>query len=80
MTWEVSRSPYEIQSFVRLDVYYRIFIHHFSKIAVPLTWLTKKTVTFCWGLEQHETFKTLRQRLCEAPILTLLEGVEDFLA
>ena len=46
-------------------------------IAVPLTWLTKKTATFHWGPEQQVVFDTLRQRLCEAPILNMPEGVED---
>ena len=45
---------------------------------VPLTQLTKKTVTFHWGPEQQATFETLRQRLCEVLILNLPEGVEDF--
>ena len=58
--------------------YYRRFIHDFSKIAVPLTHLTRKGVDFRWGPEQQMAFETLRQRLCEAPVLTLLEGVEDF--
>ena len=31
------------------------------------------------GAEHHPSFETLRQRLCEAPILTLPEGVEDFM-
>ena len=31
------------------------------------------------GAKQQETFETLRQLLCEASILTLLEGVYDFL-
>ena len=57
--------------------YYQRFIQGFSKLAVPLTRLTKKTVTFRWGPEQQAAFETLRQRLCEAPILTLPEGVED---
>ena len=47
-------------------------------IVVPLTRLKKKTVTFCWGPEQQTTFEILRQRLCEALILTLPEGVDDF--
>ena len=43
-----------------------------------MTRLTKKSVAFCWGPEQQTAFETLRQRLCEAPILTLPEGVDDF--
>ncbi|CAH1431601.1 unnamed protein product [Lactuca virosa] len=78
MQWEVPRSPSEIQIFLGLAGYYRRFIENFSRIAAPMTKLTKKTVTFRWGPEQQATFKTLRKRLCEAPILTLLEGVDDF--
>ena len=57
--------------------YYRRFIRDFSKIAVPLTRLTRKAVVFRWGPEQQVAFETLRQRLCEAPILVMPEGVED---
>ena len=78
MQWEVPKSPSEIRSFLGLAGYYRRFIQDFSKIAVPLTRLTKKSVVFRWGPEQQAAFETLRRRLCEAPILTLPEGVEDF--
>ena len=33
---------------------------------------------FWWGLEQQVAFETLRQRLCEDLVLTLLDNVEDF--
>ena len=33
---------------------------------------------FSWGPEQQTSFETLCKRLCEEPILTLLEGVDDF--
>ena len=35
-------------------------------------------MAFCWGPGQHAAFEALRQRLYEAPILTLPEGVDDF--
>ena len=35
-------------------------------------------MVFRWGPEQQVAFEILRQRLCEAPILALPEGVEDF--
>ena len=38
----------------------------------------KKSADFRWGPEQQAEFETLRRRLCEAPVLTLPEGVEDF--
>ena len=47
------------------------FIDNFSRIVVPLTRLTTKTITFSWELDQQENVETMRQRLCEALILTL---------
>ena len=78
MQWEVPRSPLYIKSFLGLVGYYRKFIRDFSKIEVPLTRLTRKGVDFRWGLEQQRAFETLWKRLCDAPVLTLPEGVEDF--
>ncbi|GJU07345.1 putative reverse transcriptase domain-containing protein [Tanacetum coccineum] len=49
----------------------------FSKIASSLTKLTRKNTPFVWGEEQEEAFVTLRKKLCEAPILVLLEGTKD---
>ncbi|KAJ9565618.1 hypothetical protein OSB04_001584 [Centaurea solstitialis] len=77
MNWEVPKTPTEIRSFLGLAGYYRGFIQDFSRIAVPLTRLTKKREPYVWGLEHQAAFETLRQRLCEAPVLTLLKGVED---
>ncbi|GJX53425.1 putative reverse transcriptase domain-containing protein [Tanacetum coccineum] len=59
--------------------YYRRFIANFSKIAKPLTSLTKKNLKCVWGVEQEEAFQTLKNNLCDAPILTLPDGVEDFI-
>ena len=77
MQWETPKSPSDIRSFLGLAGYYRRFIRDFSKIVVPLTRLTRKGVDFRWGPEQQRAFETLRQCLCEAPVLTLPEGVED---
>ncbi|KAI3505957.1 hypothetical protein L1887_28299 [Cichorium endivia] len=77
MRWEVPKTPSEIRSFLGLAGYYRRFIQDFSKVAVPLTRLTKKNAAFRWGEEQQEAFETLRRKLCEAPVLTLPEGMED---
>ncbi|KAJ9546732.1 hypothetical protein OSB04_019275 [Centaurea solstitialis] len=77
MSWEVPTTPTEIRSFLGLAGYYRRFIRDFSKIEVPLTRLTKKSEPFVWGSEQQTAFETLRRKLCEVPVLTLPEGVED---
>ncbi|KAI3682050.1 hypothetical protein L2E82_50198 [Cichorium intybus] len=77
MRWEVPKTPSEIRSFLGLAGYYRRFIQNFSKVAVPLTRLTKKNATFWWGEEQQQAFETLQRKLCEAPVLTLPEGMVD---
>ncbi|KAI3790873.1 hypothetical protein L2E82_04266 [Cichorium intybus] len=78
MNWEVPKSPTEIRSFLGLAGYYRRFIQDFSKIASLLTALTRKNVKFLWVEYHTKAFETLRQKLCEAPILTLPGGSEDF--
>ncbi|GJR20541.1 putative reverse transcriptase domain-containing protein [Tanacetum coccineum] len=47
-------------------------------IAKPLTLLTQKNKKYVWGVEQEEAFQTLKSKLCDAPILSLPDGVEDF--
>ncbi|GJR56090.1 reverse transcriptase domain-containing protein [Tanacetum coccineum] len=58
--------------------YYRRFIENFSKIAKSLTILTQKCKTFYWGEEQEFAFQTLKDKLCNAPVLALPDGPEDF--
>ncbi|GJV65352.1 putative reverse transcriptase domain-containing protein [Tanacetum coccineum] len=76
--WASPTTPSEIRQFLGLACYYRRFIEGFSKIAKPMTELTKKNQKFDWGEEQEEAFQLLKQKLCAAPILALSEGSEDF--
>ncbi|KAI3707613.1 hypothetical protein L6452_26239 [Arctium lappa] len=78
MNWEPPKSPTEIRSFLRLAGYYRRFIQVFSKTASSLTALTKKNAKFVWTERQEEAFRTLQRKLCEAPVLSLPDGTEDF--
>ncbi|GJR40048.1 putative reverse transcriptase domain-containing protein [Tanacetum coccineum] len=77
---EAHRTPYEVHSFLRLagDVSLCRFIKNFSKIAKSLTILTQKSKTFDWGEEQERAFQTLKDKLCNAPVLALLDGPKDF--
>ncbi|GJU43316.1 putative reverse transcriptase domain-containing protein [Tanacetum coccineum] len=45
-----------------------------------MTKLTQKKVMFIWGDKQEAAFQLLKQKLCSAPILALLEGSEYFIA
>ncbi|GJU56154.1 hypothetical protein Tco_1229868 [Tanacetum coccineum] len=72
--WKAPKTPSEIQSFLGLAGYYRRFIANFSKIVKPLTSLTQKNQKYEWGVEQEEAFQTLKDKLCNAPILSLPDG------
>ncbi|GJY78972.1 putative reverse transcriptase domain-containing protein [Tanacetum coccineum] len=47
-------------------------------IAKSLTELTHKNKKYIWGEDQETAFQLLKQKLCEAPILALPEGNDDF--
>ncbi|GJV49982.1 putative nucleotidyltransferase, ribonuclease H [Tanacetum coccineum] len=76
--WTSPTTPTEVRQFLGLAGYYRRFIEGFSKIAKPLTKLTQKNKSYIWGEEQESAFQLLKQKLCEAPILALPEGNDDF--
>ncbi|GJU19351.1 putative reverse transcriptase domain-containing protein [Tanacetum coccineum] len=77
--WKTHESPTEIRSFLGLAGYYRRFIENFSNIAKPLTLLTQKNNTYVWGDKQEEAFRILKENLCNAPVLELLDGPNDFM-
>ncbi|KAI3712329.1 hypothetical protein L1987_70880 [Smallanthus sonchifolius] len=76
--WSSPKTPSEIRSFLGLAGYYRRFIEDFSRIALPMTKLTRKERKFVWGPEQESTFQLLKEKLTKAPILSLPDGTEDF--
>ncbi|GJY36214.1 reverse transcriptase domain-containing protein [Tanacetum coccineum] len=76
--WKAPRTLTEVRSFLGLAGYYRRFIEKFSKIAKSLTILTQKSKTFDWGEEHELAFQTLKDKLCNVPILALPDGPEDF--
>ncbi|GJS63409.1 putative reverse transcriptase domain-containing protein [Tanacetum coccineum] len=76
--WKALRTTTEVRSFLGLAGYYRRFIENFTKIAKSLTILTQKSKTFDWGEEQELAFQTLKDKLCNAPVLALPDGPDDF--
>ncbi|GJS22762.1 putative reverse transcriptase domain-containing protein, partial [Tanacetum coccineum] len=77
--WESPKTTTEIRQFLGLVEYYQRFIEGFSKIANPMTKLTKKKVKFDWGDKAEAAFQLIKQKLCSAPILALPKGSEDFI-
>ncbi|GKC27660.1 putative reverse transcriptase domain-containing protein [Tanacetum coccineum] len=76
--WKAPRTLFEVRSFFGLAWYYHRFIEDFSKIAKSFTVLTQKNKTFDLGGEQENAFQTLKDKLCNAPVLALPDGLENF--
>ncbi|GJR12691.1 putative reverse transcriptase domain-containing protein [Tanacetum coccineum] len=76
--WASPITPTKVCQFLGLADYYRRFIQGFSKIAKPLTKLTQKNKKYIWGKDQETAFQLLKQKLCEAPILALPKGNDEF--
>ena len=49
INWQVPKTPFEVRSILGLSSYYRRLIENFSRIATPLTSLTRKDVKYKWG-------------------------------
>jgi len=60
--------------------YYRRFVEGFSKLALPLTKLIHKDNKFAWSKECEASFEELKRGLVSAPVLTIPEGIEGFIA
>lgn len=58
--------------------YYRRLVNDFSKIAVPLTKLTRKNEKFEYSDKCKASFQELEQRLITAPVLVLPDDKGGF--
>ncbi|GFV62162.1 retrovirus-related Pol polyprotein from transposon 297 [Trichonephila clavipes] len=61
----------QVQSFLGLTGYFRKYIKDYSKIAKPLSDLTRKEILFVFGTQQKEAFEKLKKIMSEGPILHL---------
>lgn len=67
--WPRPETKKQVRGFLGLTGYYRKFVLDYSRIALPLTELTKDKTPFHWGSQQQEAFDTLKERLTEAEVL-----------
>ena len=68
LSWERPKSAFEIRSFLGLARYYGRFIEDFSRLAAPMTRLTRKGVKFEWNDLCEKEFHELKMRLTSTPI------------
>ena len=73
VSWERPTIVMKVKSFLGLARYYRRFIKGFSRIALPLTKLTRKNTSFGWTSECKQSFQQLKGKLTTAPVLILLD-------
>lgn len=67
--WESPRTATEVRRFIGFANYYRQFIPEFSRLALPLTRLTKKDTPFKWSTACQDAFERLKGLLVCAPLL-----------
>jgi len=69
--WPQPRNVSEIRSFLGTAGYYHKFIKDFSKLALPLTELTKSRVKFEWTHKEQKAFDAIKCAMASAPVLIM---------
>ena len=65
----------EVCSFLGLVNYCGQFISDLAAISEPLQKLSRKSTMFTWGESEEKSFQTLKQKLCNAPVLSYFDNV-----
>ena len=59
----------EVRGFLGMVGYYRRFVEGYAKIALPLTELLKKDITFHWSPRQQKAFEEMKIRMTKLPVM-----------
>jgi hypothetical protein len=76
--WPTPSKVGDVRAFLGTAGYYRKFIKGFSKLAAPLTHLTKDDVKFEWGAAQQQAFDALKLAIRTGPVLALPDPALPF--
>ena len=76
--WPQPKNVGDVRSFLGLANFYRRFVRDYSRIALPLTELTKDAVSWQWGAEQQRAFDDLKAALCSPPVLLIPDQSKPF--
>jgi hypothetical protein len=66
----------EVQAFISFVNFNQQFIQNFSKIAIPLTELTKKENAFKWTDKADKAFRALKEACISPPVLIAFRSGE----
>ncbi|MCU7901933.1 MAG: DDE-type integrase/transposase/recombinase [Candidatus Thiodiazotropha sp. (ex Lucinoma aequizonata)] len=75
--WPVPKCTKDVERFLGLVNYHRVFIKDFAGLAVPLYQITGKK-KYTWGDEQEAAFVSLKEALLQPSVLALPNQVDDF--
>jgi hypothetical protein len=73
LDWPKPSTVREVQAFLGFANFYRRFIEGYSRIAKPLTELTRKDQASVWTKEAEQAFLELKGRFTGAPILCMFD-------
>jgi hypothetical protein len=76
--WPTPTTVTDVRSFLGLANFYRRFVKDYSRIALPLTELTKDAVAWQWGDRQQGAFDALKAALCSPPVLLVPNQSKPF--
>ena len=78
ISWKPPKNVSEVRIFLGLARYYKKFFEGFSRIAAPLTKLTRKDVKYDWVDACQQSFEEFKDRLTSAQVLALPNGRDGF--
>ncbi|GFO16517.1 Pol polyprotein [Plakobranchus ocellatus] len=76
--WPVPRAVKDIQRFMGLTNYHRLFIKDYSRVAEPLFRILRNN-EFRWGEEEEQSFENLKKALTETPVLGIPSTDDPFI-
>jgi transposase InsO family protein len=76
--WPVPKCVKHVQQFLGLSNYFRKFIQGYSKLATPLTNLTRGDVPWSWTDKCQNAFEHIKECLVSAPLLKMPDPSRPF--
>jgi RNase H-like domain found in reverse transcriptase len=76
--WPTLTAVKQVRSFLGFGNFYQKFISHYSDLAQPLNYLTKKDKKFEWTTDCQNAFDTMKKRFTEELVLLMPDQSKPF--